>query len=97
LKGGEYAHYRRAGAGIFDPSARLELRVPVVWAPVGTTVRARMGLHNAHALPLKLHAQVLILKPWKPTVFLMLQNVHLRRLDVNGSRGKPNRRSRSMG
>ena len=72
-------------AGVFDASARLELRLPVTWECVGTTVRARMGLHNAHALPLILHAQVLIHKPWRITVFLMLYDVHLRRLDVNGS------------
>lgn len=72
-------------AGVFDASARLELRLPVSWVRVGTTVRARMVLHNAHALPLVLHAQVLIHKPWKFTVFLMLYDVHLRRLDVNGS------------
>lgn len=35
--------------------------------------------------PLSLNAQVLIHKPWKFTVFLMLHDVHLRRLDVNGS------------
>lgn len=72
-------------AGVFDASARLELRLPVTWVRVGTTVRARMGLHNSRALPLILHAQVLIHKPWKFTVFLMLHDAHLRRLDVNGS------------
>jgi hypothetical protein len=72
-------------AGIFDAAARLELRVPVTWKSVGRTIRARMGLHNVHALPLTLHAQILIHKPWKFTVFLMLYDVHLRRLDVNGS------------
>ena len=66
---------------------RLELRVPVVWVLVGSTVRAQMGLHNAHALPLKLYAQILVQKPWKMTIFLMLQDVHLGRLDVNGSHG----------
>lgn len=72
-------------AGVFDASACLELRLPVTWVQVGTTVRARMGLHNSRALPLILHAQVLIHKPWKFTTFLMLYDVHLRRLDVNGS------------
>lgn len=56
-----------------------------MWKTVGATVRARLALHNVHALPLSLNAQVLIYKPWKFTVFLMLHGTHLRRLDVNGS------------
>lgn len=72
-------------AGVLDPSAGLELRVPVTWKTLDTTVRARMALHNVRALPLSLNAQILIYKPWKFTVFLMLHGVHLRRLDVNGS------------
>jgi len=75
----------RMVAGVLDPSAGLELRVPVTWKLFDTTVRARMALHNVHALPLSLNAQVLIYKPWKFTVFLMLHGIHLRRLDVNGS------------
>jgi hypothetical protein len=31
--------------------------------------------------------QVTKAKPWKPTVYLMLENEQLRRLDVNGSHG----------
>ncbi|MCA1605943.1 MAG: hypothetical protein LC775_10830 [Acidobacteria bacterium] len=72
-------------ASVLDPSAGLELRVPVTWKAVDTTVRARLALHNVHALPLSLNAQVLIYKPWKFSVFLMLHGSHLRRLDVNGS------------
>ena len=41
-----------------------------------------MGVHNAHALPLLLGVQVLVGKPWRLTVYLMIHGQHLRRLDV---------------
>lgn len=44
-----------------------------------------MGVHNAHGLPVLLGVQVITLKPWKLTAYLMIHNQHLRRLDVNGS------------
>ena len=70
---------------ILDETARLELRVPMRWKTRATTVRAQMGVHNAHGLPLVLGVQVLIPKPWKLTAYLMIYNQHLFRLDVNGS------------
>lgn len=70
---------------ILDESACLELRVPMRWETRATTVRSQMGVHNAHGLPLQLGVQVLTLKPWKITVYLMIYGQHLRRLDVNGS------------
>lgn len=70
---------------ILDETARLELRVPMRWETRATTVRAQMGVHNAHGLPLILGVQVLIPKPWKLTAYLMIYNLHLRRLDINGS------------
>ncbi|MGH3700229.1 MAG: hypothetical protein ACRDQY_12290 [Pseudonocardiaceae bacterium] len=65
----------------------LELRVPMRWETRATAIRAQMGVHNAHDLPLLLGVQVLILKPWKLTAYLMIYGQHLRRLDVNGSHG----------
>ena len=55
------------------------------WETRATTVRAQMGVHNAHSLPLLLGVQVLIPKPWKLTAYLMIYGQHLRRLDVNSS------------
>ena len=37
---------------ILGETARLELRVPMRWETRATAVRAQMGVHNAHALPL---------------------------------------------
>jgi len=42
-------------------------------------------VHNSHGLPLILGVQVLTLKPWKLTSYLMVYWQHIRRLDVNGS------------
>lgn len=70
---------------LLAPSAALELRVPVVWADRVSAVRAQVGVHNAHGLPLFLGAQVLKDRPWKFTAYLMLYNSQLRRLDVNSS------------
>lgn len=70
---------------VFDPSARLVLQVPVTWKDRPGTVRAEMSVSNVHALPLLVGMQVTKAKPWKPTVYLMLENEQLRRLDVNGS------------
>jgi hypothetical protein len=70
---------------ILDPSAGLALQVPIKWKDRSSTVRAEMVVHNAHALPLLIGMQVIKDKPWKPTVYLMCENEHLRRLDVNGS------------
>lgn len=70
---------------ILSETAHLELRVPMRWETRATTVRAQMGVHNAHGLPLMLGIQVLTRKPWKLTVYLTIYNQHLRRLDVNGS------------
>ena len=72
---------------ILGETAGLELRVPMRWETRATTVRAQMGVHNAHSLPLLLGVQVLIPKPWKLTAYLMIYGQHLRRLDVNGSHG----------
>lgn len=70
---------------LLDGPARLELRVPMRWDARPGSVRAQMGVHNAHGLPLQLGVQVLPLKPWKLTAYLMVYGQHLRRLDVNGS------------
>lgn len=70
---------------ILGDTARLELRVPMRWETRPTTVRAQMGVHNAYGLPVLLGVQVITLKPWKLTAWLMIHNQHLRRLDVNGS------------
>lgn len=70
---------------ILSETLDLELRVPMKWETRATTVRAQMGVHNAHSLPLLLGVQVLIPKPWKLTTHLMIYGQHLRRLDVNGS------------
>lgn len=70
---------------VFDPAARLALQVPVRWKDRPGTVRAEMAVSNAHALPLLVGMQVTRAKPWKPTVYLMLENEQLRRLDINGS------------
>jgi len=70
---------------LLDPAARLELRVPMRWETRATSVRAHMGVHNSHGLPLTLGVQVLTLKPWKLTAYLMIYGQHVRRLDVNGS------------
>lgn len=70
---------------VLDPSASLELRVPVIWEDREAAVRATMGVHNAHGLPLLLGIQVLKDRPWKMTSYLMLYRKHIRRLDVNGS------------
>jgi hypothetical protein len=72
-------------ARVLDPKAGLELRVPVRWVDRRVAVRAQMAVHNADGLPIFLGIQVTKDKPWKPTVYLMLEGVHLRRLDVNGS------------
>jgi hypothetical protein len=68
-------------------TARLELRVPMRWETRATAVRAQMGVHNAHALPLLLGVQVLVRKPWRLTVYLRIHGQHFRWLDVNGSHG----------
>lgn len=70
---------------VFDPAAGLALQVPVTWKDRPGTVRAEMALSNVRALPLLVGMQVTKDKPWKPTVYLMLENEQLRRLDVNGS------------
>jgi hypothetical protein len=70
---------------VFDPSARLALLVPITWKDRSAFVRAEMALSNVRALPLLVGMQVTKDKPWKPTVYLMLENEQLRRLDVNGS------------
>jgi len=72
-------------AAVLDPSAGLALQVPVKWKDRPSTVRAEMAVHNVHVLPLLVGMQVIKDKPWKPTVYLMLEHEHLRRLDVNGS------------
>jgi hypothetical protein len=72
-------------AAILDPAAGLALQVPVKWKERVSTVRAQMSVHNVHALPLFVGMQVTKDKPWKPTVYLMYENEHLRRLDINGS------------
>jgi hypothetical protein len=82
---------------LLDASARLELRVPMRWECRATSVRAHMGVHNSHGLPLILGVQVLTLKPWKLTAYLMIYGQHIRRLDVNGSHRKPDRWSRGVG
>jgi Family of unknown function (DUF6978) len=70
---------------VFDPSARLVLQVPVRWKDRPGTVRGEMAVSNVRALPLLVGMQVTKDKPWKPTVYLMLENEQLRRLDINGS------------
>jgi hypothetical protein len=70
---------------VLGETAGLELRVPMRWETRPTTVRAQMGVHNAYDLPLRLGVQVLVSKPWKITVYLMIYGQHLRRLDINGS------------
>jgi hypothetical protein len=72
-------------AAILDAPAGLALQVPVKWKDRPATVRAQMAVHNAHALPLLVGMQVTKDRPWKPTVYLMYENEHLRRLDVNGT------------
>jgi len=67
------------------PTAKLELRVPLVWSSRDTTVRAEVAVHNAHGLPLRLGMQILLDKPWKISVYLMIYGGQVRRLDVNGS------------
>lgn len=44
-----------------------------------------MSVHNSYGLPLMLGVQVLPRKPWRLTSYLMIYNVQLRRLDINGS------------
>jgi hypothetical protein len=70
---------------VLDPSARLALQVPVRWKDRPGTARAEMAVSNVRALPLLVGMQVTKAKPWKPTVYLMLENEQLRRLDINGS------------
>ena len=41
---------------LLEVSARLELRVPMRWECRATSVRAHMGVHNSHGLPLILGA-----------------------------------------
>jgi hypothetical protein len=72
-------------SALLDPSAGLALQIPVKWKDRPGTVRAEMAVHNAHALPLLVGMQVTKDNPWKPTVYLMYENEHLRRLDVNGT------------
>ncbi len=70
---------------VFGPEARLALQVPVKWKDRPAAVRTQMAVSNSHALPLLVGMQVMKDKPWKPTVYLMLENEQIRRLDVNGS------------
>ncbi len=77
----------KLAALVLGEAAGLELRVPMRWETRAAAVRAQMGVHNAYDLPLLLGVQVLILKPWKLTAYLMIYDQHLRRLDVNGSHG----------
>lgn len=49
----------------------LKLQMPMRWETRATAVRAQMRLRNAHDLPLLLSVQVLILKPWKLTRYLI--------------------------
>ncbi len=70
---------------VFDPAAGLALQVPVTWKDRPGTARAEMAVSNVRALPLFVGMQVTKAKPWKPTVYLMLENEQLRRLDINGS------------
>ena len=49
------------------------------WECRATSVRAHMGVHNSHGLPLILGVQVLTLKPWKLTAYLMIYGQHIRR------------------
>lgn len=72
-------------AAILDESAGLALQVPVTWKDRPGAVRTQMAVHNAHALQLFVGMQVTRDRPWKPTVYLMHENEHLRRLDINGS------------
>ncbi len=72
-------------AAVFDPKAGLALQVPVKWKDRPATVRAQMVVSNVRALPLLVGMQVTKDAPWKPTVYLMLENEQLRRLDVNGT------------
>jgi hypothetical protein len=72
-------------AAVLDPSAGLALQVPVRWKDRPGTVRAQMAVSNVHGLPLFVGMQVTKMSPWKPTVYLILENEQLRRLDVNGS------------
>ncbi len=72
-------------AAVFDETAGLALQVPVQWKDRPAAVRAQMAVSNVHALPLFVGMQVTKAKPWKPTVYLMVENEQLRRLDVNGS------------
>jgi hypothetical protein len=72
-------------AAILDPSAGLGLQVPVRWKDRPSALRAQMAVSNAPGLPLFVGMQVTKMSPWKPTAYLMLENEHLRRLDVNGS------------
>jgi hypothetical protein len=76
----------QVAAAVLDAAtAKLELRVPLVWVSHPTTVRAEVVLHNAHGLPVRLGMQIIRDKPWKITVYLMIYGEHVRRLDVNGS------------
>lgn len=72
-------------AAVFDPTAGLALQVPVKWNDRPGAVRAQMAVSNVHALPLLVGMQVTKDAPWKPTVYLMLENEQLRRLDVNAT------------
>jgi hypothetical protein len=75
----------QVAAAVFDSSAGLALQVPVAWTDRIGTVRAQMAVSNVYALPLLVGMQVTKATPWKPTVYLMLENEQLRRLDLNGS------------
>jgi hypothetical protein len=75
----------RVVAAVLDTRAGLELRIPVRWEDRGVTVRAQIAVHNVDGLPIFVGMQITKDKPWKPTVYLMLEGVHLRRLDVNAS------------
>ena len=67
-------------AAILDESAGLALQVPVSWKDRPGAVRAQMAVHNVHALQLFVGMQVTKDRPWKPSVYLMYENEHLRRL-----------------
>lgn len=79
---------------ILSPQSKLELRVPVRWEDRGPNLRANMGVHNAHSRPLFVGMQITKDKPWKPTAYLMLNGVQLRRLDVNATHTNPTDRQR---
>jgi len=70
---------------VLDPAAKLELRVPVRWVDRGTSVRANLAVHNTYGVPVIVGMQITKDSPWKPTAYLMIHGVQLRRLDVNAT------------